>query len=666
MRSPPFSYVRNGDFHEPLNTDGPPNRWIFDPADCVAISFRLDADVSGACGCIRWREKTQSRGAWVIADAEPQSQADRSVANDAGTYWIIEIPPPNRETVLEYELGYVTDGRAVTWGDVARTLVFAPGPRRSTDLGYSRELGGPEATVEITPAPENWRRRLFYSVIVDRFATREGDLDPLEAFVPRNDADPFSSHGGTINGLCDRLEYLKALGVGALIVNPLYINEADGYHGYHPLSLYHVEPRIGTLSDFQALVRAAHDRNIAVLLDVIANHMGPSLLWERDDEEWRGHFRLIDPGETTPMLVPEDFRTADHFNPPGGEGLIGTPLFGFLDDWKTEKPAVRSMLIEHIKYWIANTNIDGVRCDAVRHVDLAFWEKCVSEVRGYSEAIGKSNFIILGEHASEHAEDVGVYSKAGNFTGMIDYPLFYRFRTALAERTAPLSIIDEYLRYDVFSYRDSRWNLAFIDNQDTTRFFAHCLEHIPDRDQARLMLQSVLALVILGPEIPCIYYGTEQEFSGALGNYLTEVGIEYPYDIHVREDMFENESCAWASGKLNRKRWPAYDTSNPTFQSIRLLSDLRQSHPAIHSGNRTAVFDGSDGVLVFKMQTEACDEEVIIAVNLNIDGEATTRELEGENVAQNPLFSFGTNELFRTENGVQITIAPCSSLAFEI
>gem|GEM_PF-756981 len=612
-----------------------PARWLFPPGAAVDILFGVD-------GCevaeVRLRyDVSLAPGVWheLTATPVPEEAAPRHPALRPGDKpFHVRVQGPVREAALRYQIGIVSASGVVTWTPQARLLIFARTPWRSDMVGAAAlvrnngcKIGGPVPRTTITPGPTDWRRRLFYTLMLDRFA-RDSRAAPEHSFVRHDPSSPFASHGGTLRGATERLDYLSALGVGAVILSPVYVNDPDGYHGYHPLSLYTVDPRLGSMADLRTLVREAHKRDIAVLLDVVVNHMAPSLVWSRGaDGTWDATFRYLVGDQGTPLFLPEDFRDPEFFNPPadgaeaeegeGGEPLVGVPLFGFLDDWRTDLPEVRAMLIAHLKYWIAQTDIDGFRLDAVRHVDPGFWEAAIPEVTAYARAIGKSGFLTLGEHAGEDPATVGAYSKRAGFSGMIDYPFFYRFQRVVVHRSEPLDSLRRTWAEDAWLYRDSRTNLGFIDNQDTSRFLHAWGRRFGDRDTARQALAAALAVLVLGPGLAAIYYGTEQEFCGECGSWTDADGTVRQHDAYVREDMFPNPECVWVHGPLNAPSFPPYHTDTPAFGAIARLAFARRMTPALYGGNRYPALPGERDVLAwFMVPEDAAAETVLVVVDL--------------------------------------------------
>jgi 1,4-alpha-glucan branching enzyme len=151
-------------------------------------------------------------------------------------------------------------------------------------------------------------------------------------------------HGrpGTLDGVRRRLEYLRKLGVGAIQLMPPFEFAGTRSWGYNPAYPYAVESTYGQPDDLKRLVAAAHEAGIAVFLDVVYNHLGPSDLdlWQFDgwSENGKGGIYFY-----------EDARSST----PWGETR---PDYG--------RPEVRSFLRDSAFQWLDEFRVDGLRWDA--------------------------------------------------------------------------------------------------------------------------------------------------------------------------------------------------------------------------------------------------------------------------------------------------------------
>ncbi len=151
-------------------------------------------------------------------------------------------------------------------------------------------------------------------------------------------------HGrpGTLEGVRQRLAYLRRLGVGAIQLMPPYEFAGERSWGYNPAYPYAVESSYGGPDELKALVRAAHEHGIAVILDVVYNHLGPSDLdlWRFDgwSERGKGGIYFYQDGRSTT---------------PWGETR---PDYGRQD--------VREFIRDNVFQWLDEFHVDGLRWDA--------------------------------------------------------------------------------------------------------------------------------------------------------------------------------------------------------------------------------------------------------------------------------------------------------------
>lgn len=76
--------------------------------------------------------------------------------------------------------------------------------------------------------------------------------------------------------MASKLDYIQELGFDAIWISPVVDNYDLGYHGYWARDIYAINPNFGTAEDLKELIAECHQRDIWVMVDVVANHMGPS------------------------------------------------------------------------------------------------------------------------------------------------------------------------------------------------------------------------------------------------------------------------------------------------------------------------------------------------------------------------------------------------------
>jgi alpha-amylase len=258
----------------------------------------------------------------------------------------------------------------------------------------SRESGA----TAITPA-DFWNAATIYFLLTDRFAN--GNTANDTALGRKKDGAVLRSYeGGDLGGLLQRIEagYFDSLGVTAIWLTPFVeqvhgsVDEGTGktwaYHGYWARDWTTVDPSLGTVDDLRAVVDAAHQRGIRVLMDAVVNHTGPALL--PGDPRWPAHWVRSEPNcsykdyattvqcnlvKTLPDILTESDAPVDL--PPTliekwtREGRLEqerSELDAFFT--RTGYPrAPRYYVIKWLTDWVRELGIDGYRVDTAKHFE---------------------------------------------------------------------------------------------------------------------------------------------------------------------------------------------------------------------------------------------------------------------------------------------------------
>lgn len=181
------------------------------------------------------------------------------------------------------------------------------------------------------------------------------------------------STAGNLQGIIDRLDNIKALGVNTIWLMPIYPvgkeKSAGGLGSLYAVQNYReVNPEFGNLDKLRELVQKAHDKNMAVILDWVANHTAWDNVWMKNKswyaQDASGNI-IIPPGTNWQDVAELNFNNAD----------------------------MRKAMIAAMKYWVLEANVDGFRCDAVDFVPADFWKQALDELK----AIPGRNLILLAE-----------------------------------------------------------------------------------------------------------------------------------------------------------------------------------------------------------------------------------------------------------------------------
>ncbi|MGE5576901.1 MAG: alpha-amylase family glycosyl hydrolase [Syntrophothermus sp.] len=338
------------------------------------------------------------------------------------------------------------------------------------------------ASVMNTTNRDSWQGQILYYILVDRFA----DGDPSNNYGISVD-DLRNFHGGDLQGVLDRLDYLKELGVTTIILSPIMESQARSYGGSQVVDFYKVDQHFGDLAKLREVVDKAHEMGMKVLLEMVFNHTGTDHPWYKDRLHLDWYHRV---GEIRDWSNPWQVENGN---------LNGLP------DLAQENPGVASYLLEAAGWWEEETGVDGFWLDNLQHVPLAFWEKLAQTVKST-----RPGFVLFGEANAPSPAELTRYHQAG-IDFLADYPLYYAIRDVFG-KGRPMTRLSERLRQEDF-HREAGMLGIFIDNSNLPRFLFEA------GDQAKAKLRLALAFQMTFPGIPIAYYGDEVGMNGGREPY---------------------------------------------------------------------------------------------------------------------------------------------------
>ncbi|MDE2143588.1 MAG: hypothetical protein KGJ84_14365, partial [Elusimicrobia bacterium] len=461
----------------------------------------------------------------------------------------------------------------------------------------------PEAGKVYHASPADWRDESFYFALLDRFA-RSGPGRPVGE--PK---DGSSRHGGNLRGVIEQLDYLKGAGVTTLMISPVTQTLPEAYHGYAPVHMLAVDPHLGTMADMKELVAEAHKRGIRVVLDWVLNHAGPVFEY-KDGSKWtnmEGPAKEI--GEWTQALKPVELARSENFTRHGVIDNWDDPEQAVNGDFPPNyrhydslRPETADLMVHIANWWIKETDIDGFRLDAVRHVPKAFLPVFQKRVRDYAAGLGKKNFLFVGENSTGHDADLMPFLDGG-MNSLFNYPALRRDNKAL-HAAEPTSVLEQSFKAGREALGSAVGRLLrFLDNHDTYRFLrvGEPLE----------ILHNALAYVMLSVGIPIIYAGTEQAMRQGTDRLEPE-GPQFPADPFNREDMF-------ADGKFKSESSAGdkFDPTSPTYLFMARVNALRAEHPALRRGEQYPRWSDAGGAGLYAFSRIYEGQEVVVAMNFS-------------------------------------------------
>ena len=330
---------------------------------------------------------------------------------------------------------------------------------------------------------EEWKSRSIYQILTDRFA-RTSDTGSCN----------YSQYcGGNYQGIINKLDYIKGMGFDAIWISPIVENTEGSYHGYHLTNLYNLNTHFGTEDDFKELITSCHNKDIWVMVDVVANHVGPI-------------------GTDYSRITP--FNSADHYhdycdiNDWNNQQEVENCRLSGLPDLKQENDWVTQQLLNWISDLITKYNIDGIRIDTIMEVPKWFWDKFRTSAGVFQ----------IGEAFNGDISYVADYQY--HLDSVFNYPLYYTIESSFC---GSFYNLEGYWFNSRPKYPAPEYTATFVENHDNPRFLNRC------SDRSKFTNAAVFALLWEG--VPVFYYGGEQYYSG--GN-----------DPNNREPLWDNYNTA--------------------------------------------------------------------------------------------------------------------------
>ncbi|MBP7652760.1 hypothetical protein KA977_05015 [Candidatus Dependentiae bacterium] len=469
-------------------------------------------------------------------------------------------------------------------------------------------------------SPSEWRNKVMYLVMIDRFNDGDTAINQLNAGDMFDPADKGKIHGGDIQGIIDKLDYLQNLGITALWITPILKNKPS-YHGYHILDFKEIDPHFGNIEKYKELVSEAHKRGISVIFDAIVNHSADLISNYENKYDWnytQGY--TLKYSDESLKHLPSYLANLDYFHNYGNigsgwddpiEGVKGD-FFG-LDDIKTEHPEVQKILSYIYMWWILKTDCDGFRIDTTKHVDFSFWEHFLPYIKSECSKIGKTNFFIFGEVWCDTDDE-----KVGKYTGTKNNPDKYLFEslTYFPMKTTIIDVFKNFGATNLITQRRANINyydtsaqdklVTFFDNHDLDRFNSKKTDeynYIQNIEGYDTQLKLAYLFMASYPGIPCIYYGTEQGFDGY------KLSVSYG-DGYVREDMWNGLFEFGPSSGDN------FDTGHNIYNFIKIVNN--KFSDSSYSFIKTGLFaelQSEDTCGIYAFSRYSNDSEAIIIFN---------------------------------------------------
>jgi glycosidase len=350
---------------------------------------------------------------------------------------------------------------------------------------------------------------------------------------------------GTLNAFAEHLPYLKELGVDILWIMPVQpiseLNRKGELGSYYAVADYMaVNPEFGTMEDFKNLVKNAHSLGMKVILDWVANHTGCDHVWIEQHPNWFEY-------EDGKFVSPWDW--TDTYS---------------LDYTNNE---MRAAMIDAMKYWVKETDLDGFRCDVAALVPVDFWDEARAEIQSVKPVF------MLAEATEKELTD-----KA--FDMVYNWPLLFMLDNVY-KGTNDINNILELSVKQLNDLAPDAYYMNHITNHDRNSWDGTEFERYGDA------VKSFAVMSYVWPGMPLIYTGQE-------------VGMNRRLEFFVKDTPYTKEKNEW-------------------FAFYQSLNELKHNSKALRAGDeggKTVVYKTTEPN-VFVLSRELGEENIVYIANIS-------------------------------------------------
>ena len=464
--------------------------------------------------------------------------------------------------------------------------------------------------------PEWFRNSVMYQIFPDRFAGDETDTakkgiayhrsmgrriryhddwnEPVcwEPEPGEKDYYPNDYYGGTLNGITNKLPYLKNLGVRVVYLNPIF--EADSNHRYNTADYMKIDPVLGTRSDFAELCAEAEKLDIRLVLDGVFSHTGSDSVYFNRENRYScaGAYQ----GKASPYYKWFDF----HEFPDKYRSWWG---FTSLPEVDETVPEWREFVYESkgsvVRHWLSS-GACGWRLDVADELPDDVLEGIYKASKRE-----KPESVILGEVWEDPTvkESYGIRRKYA-LGGMLDTVMNYPLRTALIDFVKGLTtseaiswfLLRQRLHYpapmyfalmnllsshDVPRIRTALGTDVFALKRNREEQAAFKLDD-QSNERAKKLQKLCAVLQFSLPGVPCIYYGDEHGMEGAFDPFDRKPFLELDNELmefYIHLSQQRNCSEALRIGEIG-----VYAPNNDVLCVLRIY-DSEAVIAAVNRGN---------------------------------------------------------------------------------
>ena len=473
---------------------------------------------------------------------------------------------------------------------------------------------------------------------------------------PKSFKDTNGDGIGDINGIIEKIPYLRELGIDFIWINPIYKSpQVDG--GYDISDYQVIDEMFGSLEDFKKLLDKAHENGLKVIMDLVVNHTSDQHPWflesqKSKDNPYRDYYLWED---ASPNQMPNDWISFFGDSTWAYDEKTKQAYFHVFakeqPDLNWKNPKVRQEIYDMIRWWL-DLGIDGFRLDAISHIQKMPWNYKIKSWKGdgpwvpFMNVAGIETYmsdlkaifdeygaLTVGEASGVRSKQAPDWTDEAGYINMI-FELEHNVRKSNGNGQGSIYGYKKVIMRWQEDLLERGWNALYIENHDQPR----SIDTFGDGSIESAKALAVSYMLLRGT--PFIYQGQEfgmTNFTFTDAKQLRADEIKKKYEMLMTELSANQALAEVTQNSREHSRTPMqWDNSknagftsgqawmeiNPNFSVIssrtnqelielyKKLIELRHQEPAISEGSIKFHFKRHPQVLVYERA------EFLIIVNL--------------------------------------------------
>lgn len=482
----------------------------------------------------------------------------------------------------------------------------------------------------------------IYLIMPDRFVNGDVSNDSIAGYSDSMQKIQYQGRaGGDLQGVINKLDYIKELGFTAIWLTPIVENNTfRSYHGYAATDFYKVDPRLGTNELYKKLVEEAHKRNLKIIFDHVANHCSDDHPWMKNlpMKNWFNGTKENHLEANHNKMVFTDIHADSTTIKQVEQGWFVSSM----PDLNQENIYVQNYIIQNTIWWMEYAVFDGIREDTYPYNNQKFmscWAKTILNEYPTTN--------IVGEVWTGEVDFLSTYQKNNPFKKMNTY---LPSVTDFALRDVLIRFVEgKDNTYQIFNvlakdylYTDATQLLTFVDNHDLPRLMYFAKGNIQKAKMAYDILFTVRG-------IPQIFYGSEIGMVGTDDHGSLRIPFPggFPND---KRNAFTEQGRA--------------DYENDIFNHLKTLLKIRNSNKAFTLGKLVHFPPINDVYVYFRIHG---NEKFMIVVNNNSKTQLVNFSSMNNYVSpKNNLIDIRSNKKYQLNDEHKLEIPEMSSIIFKI